>query len=304
MGQYLERYLQGECESVWDELLALGEACSQEPLYTDAWAVAKTTMQRVRQHVAVLIPRLRTLGYTFGSWEENPLPHWKAETSSPENTETSPILEEWEEWEEGKLVPTVPYVPPPQEIQQYLDRLERVCGPLPLSVRAFFLEVGGVNLVGTHPLWDALLEPGLWQYYYLLESPLNPYPYGVSGLDGLYIDPLNSEMLEYYLEEYNEYTRSPTNRKDDPFQLHLSPDSYHKMDISGGAPYAIALPNRAIDGLLLHEWHQTTFVNYLRICFHYGGLPGLFFLQPPLLASHQEEIAEALVFLRQDLLPI
>jgi hypothetical protein len=34
------------------------------------------------------------------------------------------------------------------------------------------------------------------------------------------------------------------------------------------------LPDNGVDGLLLWEPHQTTFVNYLRICFRFGGLPG------------------------------
>lgn len=29
------------------------------------------------------------------------------------------------------------------------------------------------------------------------------------------------------------------------------------------------------DGRLLNEWHQTTFVRYLRHAFRWGGLPGL-----------------------------
>jgi hypothetical protein len=36
----------------------------------------------------------------------------------------------------------------------------------------------------------------------------------------------------------------------------------------------MAVPNEGIDGLLLWEPHQTTFVNYLRICFRWGGFPG------------------------------
>lgn len=35
------------------------------------------------------------------------------------------------------------------------------------------------------------------------------------------------------------------------------------------------MPNPTMDGLLEGEWHQTTFVNYLRICLAWAGLPGL-----------------------------
>ena len=45
--------------------------------------------------------------------------------------------------------------------------------------------------------------------------------------------------------------------------------------MSGGAPYSILVPNTAIDGILENESHQTTLVNYLRICLQQGGFPGV-----------------------------
>jgi hypothetical protein len=39
--------------------------------------------------------------------------------------------------------------------------------------------------------------------------------------------------------------------------------------------YAITPPDASADAPLLNEWHDATFVNYLRVCLHYGGLPGL-----------------------------
>ena len=44
--------------------------------------------------------------------------------------------------------------------------------------------------------------------------------------------------------------------------------------MSGGAPYALAVPNGSADGLVLWERHQTTFVNLLRIAFRHGGFLG------------------------------
>lgn len=35
------------------------------------------------------------------------------------------------------------------------------------------------------------------------------------------------------------------------------------------------VPNPAMDSLLAGEWHQATFVHYLRICLAWAGLPGL-----------------------------
>ncbi len=52
-----------------------------------------------------------------------------------------------------------------------------------------------------------------------------------------------------------------------------------KKDIAG-APhravvvYRIVLPNPAADAPVRDELHQTTFINYLRTCFRWGGFPG------------------------------
>jgi hypothetical protein len=54
----------------------------------------------------------------------------------------------------------------------------------------------------------------------------------------------------------------------------VAPDYLHKANVTGGMPYGLAVPNPGADGLLLWEPHQTTFVNYLRIAFGIGGMPG------------------------------
>jgi len=81
-----------------------------------------------------------------------------------------------------------------------------------------------------------------------------------------------------------------------PFRLPVAPDIYHKDNVSGGPPYSLILPNSAVDGYLQEEWHQTTFVDYLRIVFQSGGFPG--FEQGP------QPLPPKLVALRHDLLPI
>jgi hypothetical protein len=71
---------------------------------------------------------------------------------------------------------------------------------------------------------------------------------------------------EYWLEEMLE------NKANGSAYLELSADYLHKDNISGGAAYAIEItPNRSIDGKLLNEEHQTTFINYLRIVFQNCG---------------------------------
>jgi hypothetical protein len=71
---YLERYLAGEHEQVWAELQALGAAVREEPLSSDALAVARETMRRVRENLELLIPRLVKVGYQFGyGWGQPPV---------------------------------------------------------------------------------------------------------------------------------------------------------------------------------------------------------------------------------------
>lgn len=74
----------------------------------------------------------------------------------------------------------------------------------------------------------------------------------------------------------------------------ISPDQYFKYLYSGGV-YEVSLRGHA-DAPLLHEWHNTTFVGYLRECFQWGGFPGW--------ARMERRPEEDLAFLTQGLLPI
>jgi len=138
----------------------------------------------------------------------------------------------------------VVYAPPRPDVQERIAELERPAGVLPLSLRAWYEVVGTVNFKGTHPDWpDALLDPLV---VYSVERSLDWYHFMVGEVDA----------------------------GDRGFETIIAPDDYHKSHMSGGPPYAIRLPTYAVDALLLYEWHNTTFVNYLRICFRWGGFPG------------------------------
>jgi hypothetical protein len=81
-------------------------------------------------------------------------------------------------------------------------------------------------------------------------------------------------------------------------ELDLAPDYLHKANISGGAPYAITAPNDAADAILENEEHALPFVEYLRLCFEWGGFPRL--QRVPL----SEESRRFLDGLRRDLLQL
>jgi hypothetical protein len=224
--RYRDRYLRGEYEQVWAELLALGEQMREEPLYTDARAVAHEMMLRVQHNLGLLVPRLRELGYVFGY-------KWAVDRGilTPEGAQ---------EIEQHK-----PFLSPPSdEVGQWIEELERRAGLLPLSLRAFYEVVGGVNFVGSHPVW------------------------GAYGLDALVV-----ESAEQVVEFDDWMHWSEDKDAQGICELPIAPDEHHKYFVSGNV-YTIRVPALAADVRLDGEWHDATFVEYLRTCFYWGGFPG------------------------------
>jgi hypothetical protein len=131
-------------------------------------------------------------------------------------------------------------------------KIERKLGALPLSLRAWWDVVGAVNFTGDHDLlsWSAGL-PNL-ALGTLLTDPLVIYPPEVT-------------LAEIEMFEGGEEA--------EPACI-LAPDRYHKHGYSGGDSYAIALPCPAADGMVRDEPNNLHLVDYLRLCFRYGGFPG------------------------------
>jgi hypothetical protein len=213
---YLERYRSGEYEQVWNDLQALGPTVRREPHYSQAREVAAETMRRVRRNCERLVSRLRALGYVFGTFPDGSRRSYTAEPlSSPSDA-------------------------------MHADRaeLEAEAGPLPLSLVAFWQEVGAVDLVGMHPAWP-------------------------DGLDPLVVDPPEGAMSFLFDEDEGETETSGR-------FTGLAPDDLHKDNTSGGDPYGVRLPDPAADFKFLYERHGLFFVPYLRLAIlHWGGFPGL-----------------------------
>lgn len=215
MGAWLDRYQRGQRAAVWTEMISLGTWTRNDAeSRADAQQVAALTMQRARYNVEVLIGELSTAGYQF-----DPPP--------------------------GQQV----FQPPHPHIAAELDELETEVGVLPLALRAWYEQVGQVNLVGAHPAWPN------------------------DELDPLVVDA----PIEFIRSEFHEWqeVRGTAWSQDRAFTIDIAPDRLHKADISGGPPYGVTIPNDGIDGLVLFEEHQTTFSNYLRIAFRWAGMPGL-----------------------------
>jgi hypothetical protein len=135
------------------------------------------------------------------------------------------------------------HVPPAPGARATRVRIEKRIGPLPLSIRAFFELVGSVDLTGRHQA----LTPGGGA---IAEDPL--IVHGVSDA-WEQVDGAEEEELD---------------------EIIVAPDDLHKAGLSGGDPYAIAVPDPRADGELLNERHELLFVPYLRLCFRFGGFPG------------------------------
>ena len=212
---YLERYINGEHEQVWTELQALGAAVRQEPNYTLARRVAYETMRRVRANCERIVNRLTTMNYTFGVFPDG-----------------------------SSRFTLGPLVPPDKASGEDLSALEEAVGPLPISLVAFWEQVGSVDLVGMHPEW-------------------------VKGSDPFVIDPPKAAVSQ--LDAKDERMKSLGH-----FEASLAPDDLHKDNISGGSAYAVQLPDPGADFLFRNERHNLYFVHYLRFAIlHFGGFPGL-----------------------------
>jgi hypothetical protein len=149
--------------------------------------------------------------------------------------------------------------------------LEELAGTLPLSLKCWYEEVDSINLVGLFPPNDD--RDSVLAY-------------------GCILDPLFIYSIEMAIKMVTDYIRRSV-WKHDP-SLALSPDNYFKYGFGGSGAYSIVLPCKAFDAPLLLERHHTTFVNYLRICFRWGGFPGL--------ESDNRLSRDELEFLTRDLL--
>lgn len=157
---------------------------------------------------------------------------------------------------------------PAPDVQEKIAALEALCGPLPASLKAWWQVVGTVCFMREPP--DEYEEP---------------LP-----------DPLVVAPIESVIAEFHEWASDAERRRLEPrFRAPIAPDELHKDDISGGAPYEIELPSPAADVVLLNEWHNSTFVAYLREAFRWAAVPGW---------SRAPQTAARVDVIRRDLIPI
>jgi hypothetical protein len=342
---FLERYERGEHEQVWDELVALGAAVREEPVYTEALAVARETMRRARRNIEMLIPRLAAIGYQFGyGWvqpfvRERLLHPYRVADSGQYGQLVEPSIPDrfsyryriaYQEYLElaGSMPPLfVPSNDREEQIaqleaniaatapsqssfrdqmramqaelqakpsaQDLVEELEALVGTLPLSVHAWYEEVGGVNFVGDHPDWRALLPESV----IMLPMGETDYVNPMYALNPLLIHPLD----EAWLADMRAWTQrdQARQRKLDRYPLNLAPgERIQYLDnsgIRGSHVLQMILPALGVDAPCVIPGNQM-FVAYLRECFRWGGFRGWAKLE----TRPEQDIA----FLTQGLLPI
>jgi hypothetical protein len=115
---WLDLYLAGERERVWQAMLSWGPDIRGEDPVRSAEAVARETMNRVRANVETLVARLQELGYEFHH-------------------------------------PDRVHIPPGANDLARLEEFERRVGTIPLSLRFFYEVVGTVDLTQS---WEQLVQ--------------------------------------------------------------------------------------------------------------------------------------------------
>jgi hypothetical protein len=277
---YLERYLSGEYQQVWAELVAQGARVREEPLYSDAWAVACETMRRVRANIERMIPRLVTVGFRFGYEHliQQMLPepmgtdNWRGYLAVLEWSRKQPpvfmparLAEEYHEYivELGldDLGPDMsdPGVEAP-DMRAYIEELDRLVGPLPLSLRAWYTEVGAVNFYGYHPDWT--------RHTWLPDHfNVSPDRYLMTECDPLQVWVLDAERMDALRSQHERGLLH---------QIEFAPDPYFKDHTAGSStPFFVSVPNPGMDATLVSYVPRVTFVEYLRSCIRWAGFPGI-----------------------------
>jgi hypothetical protein len=309
-GSLLRRYQAGEHEAVWADMMALGTEVRKSPYAEDAWAVARETMRRARHNVELIIRRLDQLGYQFWNGERGTLgpktfsmsiggkivtyPSAAAAIKEGLNRDPSRIpspgmrkhVEDMQRRVAGLLGPfmemqakaaaqqgerikkqaaitdhlTDPNVfsPPSKDETTRLRDLERKGMFLPLSLRAWFEEVGDVNLAGAHPslcFWED------------------------EDFPGIYADPLMVSLDHFMFEIEGWLEERDAGEDPEPITPVIGVDAQLKARLAVADDqlddgYTIELPDTTADAPLAGEPHRTSFVNYLRIAFRWGGFPG------------------------------
>lgn len=154
-----------------------------------------------------------------------------------------------------------PLSDPDEQSLKFCNWLDQLTGPIPLTLRGWIEIVGDVSLLGNHPDWP---ESEMYSDAMVVE------------FEGRECKP-SADTRAYFASELEEWK---INIAEDgleqvgPFRLNFAPDMAHKVNVSGGGPYGIIVPDEQVDGVLDLDGRRIYFTDYLRECFAWGGFPG------------------------------
>lgn len=207
MPTFYDRYRAGDHQQVWSDLVGLGDAVRQEPVYTDAVAVARETMKRARANIETLIDRLHAIGYRFETEQSaaqqsvermaalaRQMENFRANAGGPfadmmkglldrvaSSTQHQQTMERLKE-AAAKPAPNHPLEDAgvygragKRSAQQIADAEKYLRGPLPISLRAWYETVEHVSFLGSHPMLNpssqAHARPTMFVAPSMLEGP-------------------------------------------------------------------------------------------------------------------------------------
>jgi hypothetical protein len=275
VGTYYDRYQGGEHEAVWADLLALGNKVHEEPVYSDALAVARETMSRARTNIETLIVRLDNIGYRFETARDSP-PEFVQNIIEIQRTtseqlkarfpglldglsHSNPVFEQLLADFDKRLAPASTldersvYTRAQEWSGNCISQLESYLnGPLPLSLKAWYECVQHVSFIGSHPeLNPASQEPSSLGAMASKSQSALPDPFALMGLP----DAIDYESWE----------------ADEGYPIAV--DEFFKANISRDYRYSMNFRDSRADTIFA-DWQNDYFVAYLRRVFKWGGFPG------------------------------
>ncbi len=293
MSNYYDRYRRGERIEVWSELITLGEAVRQEPVYSDAVAVARETMTRARENVETLITRLDGIGYEFLTRPRamqglaahlEGMQAFAAKQLEALRTNQFTGYESLEALQPGfiknQFVPAAEQIANSPHMQQLIEWMR--AGESTASPAS---SLGDVNIYTRAANRDAELE----NVERILGGPLpislSAWSEAATHVSFLGSHPVLNPRAEMSFDTTEAAPNADESAGADPLVLHdvvtaavrdrADPDLWDGdiFLIGIGESHGIRVPDSSADSAFV-DWKKGFFVEYLRRAFAWGGFPG------------------------------
>lgn len=116
----------------------------------------------------------------------------------------------------------------PNELETNIQTIESTTGlSIPKILVEFWKIVGGISFIDL----ETYQHVDFWVKHNIIP------PKGFA--DGLHIDPCNNEWVSYICQDYDDWKNYNRQDESEKFLVSLSPDGFHKDNISGGSPYGV-----------------------------------------------------------------